>query len=584
MGSQDGSVLGTTKIVDKGPNSDCFTIVLVAEGYTKSQQPDFEKACNAFVKEFTAISPYNDCSSAINIHRINVASTESGADDPKTPDCNGPGTTAKTYFDASYCNGQIRRLMSFDSALAIKVLNAQVPHWDCAMLLVNSSEGGGAGGQVAISSTGPGWTSTALHEFGHSLGLGDEYPTWFGCPGLTENAYFHHSATEPTNPNLTIQTDRSKIKWRTFIKPTTKLPTTVNADCTRCDPQPSPVPPGTVGLFEGAHYCHCGAYRPEYDCLMRTLGVGYCAVCRAWLRHKIASYINQPDLAITPWGYAQEPPTSPYWSSPDIWGSPKAGQAKNDLHIRVRNVGKAAAPPFKVRVSFVPFTGVVDPANEILIGEVARPGLGAMATDAFIVNWDLSPANLPAKYSNFEHFCVIAEIKATECNTTNNSAQSNFTIVKKPTSGQPPPLMFEIANPWDHDAELAVELVSHDRQMRIHPIDFDPVGMTLRAGERRPVRVAFELTPELAAASDEDAAFDITQRLDGQLLGGMSGVVAAERRDARREVTCPRCGATSFVYQVVSETSPDGVRRAGDVIISCAHCGHELLHAEPTQP
>ena len=30
------------------------------------------------------------------------------------------------------------------------------------------------------------------------------------------------------------------------------------------------------GLFEGAHYYHCGAFRPEYDCKMRELGVPFC--------------------------------------------------------------------------------------------------------------------------------------------------------------------------------------------------------------------------------------------------------------------------------------------------------------------
>ena len=42
-----------------------------------------------------------------------------------------------------------------------------------------------------------------------------------------------------------------------------------NPDCATVDSRPSPVPAGTVGLFEGAHYYHCGAYRPEYSCKMR---------------------------------------------------------------------------------------------------------------------------------------------------------------------------------------------------------------------------------------------------------------------------------------------------------------------------
>jgi IgA Peptidase M64 len=37
---------------------------------------------------------------------------------------------------------------------------------------------------------------------------------------------------------------------------------------------------GTVGLFEGAKYFHCGLSRPEFDCRMRTSATGFCAVCR----------------------------------------------------------------------------------------------------------------------------------------------------------------------------------------------------------------------------------------------------------------------------------------------------------------
>ena len=57
---------------------------------------------------------------------------------------------------------------------------------------------------------GPRMERTALHEFGHSLGLADEYETWFGCPGTTETSYFHHSSTEPGEPNVTTKTERSQ--------------------------------------------------------------------------------------------------------------------------------------------------------------------------------------------------------------------------------------------------------------------------------------------------------------------------------------------------------------------------------------
>ena len=68
------------------------------------------------------------------------------------------------------------------------------------------------------------------------------------------------------------------------------LPTTKNANCSQCDPQASPVPSGIVGTFEGADYYHCAAFRPEYDCRMRTLGVPFCRVCQDVILRKLTFY------------------------------------------------------------------------------------------------------------------------------------------------------------------------------------------------------------------------------------------------------------------------------------------------------
>jgi hypothetical protein len=60
-----------------------------------------------------------------------------------------------------------------------------------------------------------------------------------------------------------------------------------NPACAQPDGRPSPVSPDTVGLFEGAHYYHCGAFRPQYDCKMRNLGVPFCRVCRQVISARI---------------------------------------------------------------------------------------------------------------------------------------------------------------------------------------------------------------------------------------------------------------------------------------------------------
>jgi hypothetical protein len=73
------------------------------------------------------------------------------------------------------------------------VANAQVPDWDSVVVIVNSTQYGGSGGQIATTSiSGSDWPFIAIHEYGHSaFGLGDENEYYAGlavaatdnCPG-----------------------------------------------------------------------------------------------------------------------------------------------------------------------------------------------------------------------------------------------------------------------------------------------------------------------------------------------------------------------------------------------------------------
>lgn len=301
MGVGDGTVIGTTKIVDHGSPSERWNLVLVGDGYRSTELTQFATQAQDFVNTLFATPPFDEryffgrhLSDAINVYRIDVSSTDSGADDPVA--CGGTGAAPATYFDAMFCNAGIRRLLQVNGGTVANVVNAQVPQAHMTMVLVNSPIYGGSGGSIATFSMASGANEIGLHEMGHvAFGLADEYEYWAGC-GIDTNRN-NHPASEPSEENVTIDSNRATIKWGDLIDPATPLPTTDNANCAVCDPQASPVPVGTVGAFEGAHYYHCDAYRPEFNCRMRALYYPFCAVCKRRIRTTLLLYLPPISIA-----------------------------------------------------------------------------------------------------------------------------------------------------------------------------------------------------------------------------------------------------------------------------------------------
>jgi hypothetical protein len=284
MSTSDGAVIGNTQIFGSAPRNRAFNVVLLAEGFTNAQQNDFNNACTAFVNAFRATPPFDELAPAINVFRVNVSSTDSGADDPTAG--GGTGATVRTYFDATFGGNNIRRLLVCNATTVLQVAAAQVPEFTTAIVVVNSTIYGGSGGSIGTYSLAGGATEIAIHEMGHTaFGLADEYPYYAGG---NETGHDHHPAGEPSEPNVTTNANRNTLKWGWAVAAATAIPTMSNPNCAQVDGRASTVPGGTVGLFEGAHYYHCGAFRPEYDCKMRALGVPFCRVCRQVIWNRIS--------------------------------------------------------------------------------------------------------------------------------------------------------------------------------------------------------------------------------------------------------------------------------------------------------
>jgi hypothetical protein len=296
MTTSDGSIQGTTQIFGSAPRGRAFNVVMLADGFTDTEQTAFDTACTNFVNAFLATPPYHELSPAINVFRVNVTSTDSGADDPAG--AGGTGATARTYFDSTFGANGVRRLLVCNATTALQVAAAQVPDFTVVLVVVNSTVYGGSGGAVGTYSLAGGATEIAIHEMGHTAyGLADEYP-YYAAPN--ETGHDHHPAGEPVQPNVTVNSDRAALKWGWAVAASTAIPTMANPDCSQVDNRPTVVPTGTVGLFEGAHYYHCGAYRPEYNCKMRTLGAPLCRICRQVIWNRIGRLATLPARATTP--------------------------------------------------------------------------------------------------------------------------------------------------------------------------------------------------------------------------------------------------------------------------------------------
>src|SRR6266576_3134593 len=140
MGS-NGEVLGITKLADAGDPKLRWNVVIVSEGYRSAEMAQFKTDADQFANTFLTTVPYDRLGTAINIYRVDVTSTDSGARDPTG--CGGTGAKPKTYFDASFCTSGIRRLLVGNSGRVIKVISKLLPQWHMALLQVNSSIHGG---------------------------------------------------------------------------------------------------------------------------------------------------------------------------------------------------------------------------------------------------------------------------------------------------------------------------------------------------------------------------------------------------------------------------------------------------------
>jgi hypothetical protein len=290
--------------------------LILGDGYTKEEEPKFEKDARRLIETLFKTSPFREHRSDFNVWGLCPAAAESGISRPST------GVHRRNPAGSTYdAFGSERYVLTFDNHAFREI--AQFAPYDFVEILVNGKTYGGGGifnlySTVAADSE---WAPYVfVHEFGHHFSaLADEYYT-------SDVAYQTGGAKiEPWEPNATALLDPEHLKWKDLVPAGTPVPTPWKKEtfetrsreiqakrrAIRAANRPEEEMDalfraereddtkllgtdnysGKVGAFEGANYEASGYYRPQEDCIMFTRDeVGFCAVCRRALERVIGLY------------------------------------------------------------------------------------------------------------------------------------------------------------------------------------------------------------------------------------------------------------------------------------------------------
>jgi len=154
--------------------------------------------------------------------------------------------------------------------------------YDYPLVLVKSNRYWGVGNYnefTAIPDSGSNFSYLLKHEFGHFLGLNEEYEE--AATGRTE-LEFSPSIQEPWSQNMTFARDGfANLKWKHLLKVNTPLPT-LRSDIRRGY---------KLGAFEGGyagsfhHIKGATNYKPTNTCVMDS-GAKFCKVCHEGMKTK----------------------------------------------------------------------------------------------------------------------------------------------------------------------------------------------------------------------------------------------------------------------------------------------------------
>lgn len=297
----DGEVFAVMKNGDSAKKVD---LLLMGDGYSRQESKKFHADVKRFTDSLFTVAPFKQRKNDFNVWAILPASDVSGISRPST------GVHKDTPLGLRYdIFGSERYMLTLDNK-SFREIASQAPY-EFVEIIANGETYGGGGiyGLYGTSASDNDWSEYVfIHEFGHHFaGLADEYYTSPVAVAVSPNL------SEPYEPNVTANTDRSTLKWKQWINSSTPIPTrwdkaafdqhSRNTQKRRKEIRSQQLPEsvmnelfaaeslfqeelftknkykGDVGLFEGANYVANGYYRSQQNCLMFTRKQEFCHVC-----------------------------------------------------------------------------------------------------------------------------------------------------------------------------------------------------------------------------------------------------------------------------------------------------------------
>ncbi|NHC15412.1 M64 family metallopeptidase [Motilibacter deserti] len=271
------AAVGDAKVVPlqvTGDPADRFSMVVMGDGYTAAELPEFRADVEKHLNVLWSIEPFRSYRNYINVYLVEIESAESGVD--CDPDLTSPrrDTVLGMGFWGGCNPSSVQRLLTVNNTVARQYATMATPDYDQILAIANSDTYGGAGGAYATASGGNALSALITpHELGHSLGgLQDEY-TYYGR-GVPGGRY---TGGEPSSIHHTLLTEQQMLdqqrKWWRWLG----------------EPSESG---GVIGRYEGGQYFDSGIWRPSKHSMMISLGYYFDQVSRERMTQRISQRVN----------------------------------------------------------------------------------------------------------------------------------------------------------------------------------------------------------------------------------------------------------------------------------------------------